>query len=131
MALKLKIFNAENRPSTGKGKAAQPLILFAKSGNITFSKETVKQYGLKPEMKICIANDEADKKRWFFLLNPDNGIALREKGKTGILQMAHSEVTKSILFHHPTDTQSRSFIVADTIDDDGLVLFELKPRAVK
>lgn len=128
MGLKLNIFNVKNRPSGGRILNAEPCINFSDTGNVSFSKAVVVQFQLKATHKIAFAQDRADTKKWFWFFDIDNGLDLRAKGQSGLLQCSHAELTRLIRKTYPTEGKSTTFVVGEAIDDEGLTIFPLEVK---
>lgn len=130
MGLKLKLFNNKNIPVGGRNLTATPLVTFILGGNITFNKAAACQFKLKEKQTVGFACDEEDDTKWFWFFDPENGVELRKKGETGILQTNHADVCKQIMrLNTKTEAKSTPMVVGETIDEDGFVLFELKIKS--
>lgn len=87
--MKLKYFTAQTKPRAwgGAGKDAIAKVSFGSNGQVSFNALAGDLIGLKPGIKISMAQDEKDPENWYFFLDKEHGFEVRlQKEKYWIFQ---------------------------------------------
>lgn len=92
--MKLIIYNIENARSGNNGE--RTFRINKETGLITLSREAARQYNLKEGDRIMFANDEENKKSWFFCKTTDEAGFLLKNNK-GVFQFRNTFVADMLL----------------------------------
>lgn len=120
--MKLIIYNKENARSGNLGEIT--CRVNKETGIITLSRAAVKQYQLHEGDRILMANDEENRKNWFFCKTTDEtGFVLKDN--KGIFQFSNTFIAELILNNLKIAKSATFFIEKEPETVEGNVFYKL------
>ena len=122
--MKLIIYNKENSLSTSMRTGERTIGFNRKAGMIYLSRVLAAQIDLKEEDKIILANDEEDKKAWYFSkTTEESGFSL--KNNKGGIRLTNKLLASKVLDSVKIDSNATFLVSKEATEVDGLVFYRI------